>query len=342
MKQLKNTLYIMTQGGYLHCDNRSVAVEVGGRIRTRIPAHTIESIVCFGNITVSTPLIGFCGTNGIALVFVSENGKFYGRIYGPVNGNVLLRKKQYLLSGDEEFAIEIIRDMLCGKIVNSRNMVMRSARESTQEDKRERLTKTAQSLAEIAGQLNGAHTPDSLRGMEGAASSVYFAGFDDMLDAKDATMRFVSRSRRPPLNEVNAILSFLYMLLKNDVQSALESVGLDPACGFLHTLRPGRPSLALDLMEELRAPLCDRMALTLFHRGQLKSKDFCRDDGTCAMSDTARRMVVSEWQERKKQTILHPFLDEKISIGLIPFAQSQLLARVLRGDLDRYPAFVWR
>lgn len=342
MKQLQNTLYILTQGTYLHCDNQSIAVEVGGTIRTRIPAHTLESICCFGNIVVSTPLIGFCGSNGIGLSFVSETGKFLGRVHGPVSGNVLLRKKQFLATEDPLFSVSIIQSILCGKLVNSRNLLLRSAREQKDTEQAQRLLDAAKQLSEFAPMLEKADSPDNLRGLEGAAATVYFRHFDDMLHAKDSTLRFITRSRRPPLNEVNAVLSFLYMLLKNDMQSALESVGLDPACGFLHTLRPGRPSFALDMMEELRAPLCDRMALSLFNRGQLTAADFSNDSGGYTLEDSARKLLINTWQTRKKETIQHAFLNEKISIGLIPYSQALLMARVIRGDLDCYPPFVWR
>lgn len=340
MKQLKNVLYILTDNSYLHCENRSVCVRVGGVEKVRIPAHTIDTIICLCNTTVSTPFIGFCGENGIALSFHSDSGKFYGRIHGPVSGNVLLRRRQYELIGTDQ-AIEIVRNILGGKLLNSRNTIMRAAR-GVSDEKEQILRSAAELLAEQGTLLDKADSIDSLRGIEGSAASIYFRAFDAMLKTDDSDMLFVKRSRRPPENRTNAILSFVYMLLKNDVQSALESVGIDPAVGYLHSLRPGRPSMALDLMEELRSPLCDRFVISLINLKQIKTKDFNTDDGTYSLNENARRLIIKEWQLRKKDIITHPFLKEKIPIGLIPYCQSMLLARHFRGDTDGYPPFIWR
>lgn len=340
MKQLGNVLYILTEGSYLHCENKSICVMVGGTEKTRIPAHTIEAIICLCNTTVSTPFIGFCGENGIALSFHSDNGKFYGRIYGSVSGNVLLRKKQYEWIGSHESA-EVVRNIILGKIVNSRNMLTRAARNTT-EEKALILKEQAEKLLEQENDLEGAKTIDSIRGIEGAAAAVYFRAFDAMLKTDESEMMFEKRSRRPPENRVNALLSFAYMLLKNDTQSALESVGIDPAAGYLHTLRPGRPSMALDLMEELRAPLCDRFVISLINLKQITASDFDAEGIEYKLKDKARRKVIQEWQLRKKETITHPYLKEKIPIGLIPYCQAMLLARHFRGDIDGYPPIIWR
>ncbi len=313
---------------------------VGGTEKTRIPAHTIEAIICLCNTTVSTPFIGFCGENGIALSFHSDNGKFYGRIYGSVSGNVLLRKKQYEWIGSHESA-EVVRNIILGKIVNSRNMLTRAARNTT-EEKALILKEQAEKLLEQENDLEGAKTIDSIRGIEGAAAAVYFRAFDAMLKTDESEMMFEKRSRRPPENRVNALLSFAYMLLKNDTQSALESVGIDPAAGYLHTLRPGRPSMALDLMEELRAPLCDRFVISLINLKQITASDFDAEGIEYKLKDKARRKVIQEWQLRKKETITHPYLKEKIPIGLIPYCQAMLLARHFRGDIDGYPPIIWR
>lgn len=342
MRPLQNTLYVLTPDSYLFWENECIGIRVGGEEKVRVPAHTIESILCFGNATVSTPLIRFCGQNGISLSFLSENGQFYGRIYGPVSGNILLRRQQFLSCSDPIASIRYASGVLCGKLLNEKNILLRAARESPDPQAADRLRKAADIIAGMAGMLAQDSYLDSLRGLEGAAAQTYFGCFDDMLRAKDAQLRFVQRSRRPPKNEVNAVLSFVYMLLKNDMQAALEAVGLDPACGFLHTLRPGRPALALDMMEELRAPLCDRFVLALFNRGQLRAKDFSNEAGQFSISEKARKMILSSWQSRKRESILHPFLKEKIPIGVIPFAQATLLARTLRGDLDDYPPFIWR
>ena len=313
---------------------------VGGTEKTRIPAHTIEAIICLCNTTVSTPFIGFCGENGIALSFHSDNGKFYGRIYGSVSGNVLLRKKQYEWIGSHKSA-EVVRNIILGKIVNSRNMLTRAARNTT-EEKALILKDQAEKLLEQEYSLECAKTIDSIRGIEGAAATVYFRAFDAMLKTDELEMMFEKRSRRPPENRVNALLSFAYMLLKNDTQSALESVGIDPAAGYLHTLRPGRPSMALDLMEELRAPLCDRFVISLINLKQITASDFDAEGIEYKLKDKARRKVIQEWQLRKKETITHPYLKEKIPIGLIPYCQAMLLARHFRGDIDGYPPFIWR
>ena len=340
MRQLKNTLYITTEDSYLFWENECIAVKVGGVEKVRIPAISIESIVCFGNTSVSAPLIRFCGERGIGLTFLSENGRFYGRINGPVSGNVLLRQRQFLSCSDPLFSARMASHFLCGKLLNEKNMLMRAARETADDEREKRLKDKAVEIAGLSKDLKEPLSTAAMRGIEGAAAAAYFSCFDMMLKTKE--MRFEERSRRPPKNEVNAVLSFLYMLLKNDVQSALEAVGLDPACGYLHTLRPGRPALALDIMEELRAPLCDRMALALFNRGQLDKKDFDLELGQCLIEEKARKLLISSWQNRKKETVQHPFIKEKIEIGLIPFVQAQLLARVLRGDLDEYPPFIWR
>ena len=340
MRQLKNTLYITTEDSYLFWENECIAVKVGGVEKVRIPAISIESIVCFGNTSVSAPLIRFCGERGIGLTFLSENGRFYGRINGPVSGNVLLRQRQFLSCSDPLFSARMASHFLCGKLLNEKNMLMRAARETADDEREKRLKDKALEIAGLSKDLKEPLSTAAMRGIEGAAAAAYFSCFDMMLKTKE--MRFEERSRRPPKNEVNAVLSFLYMLLKNDVQSALEAVGLDPACGYLHTLRPGRPALALDIMEELRAPLCDRMALALFNRGQLDKKDFDLELGQCLIEEKARKLLISSWQNRKKETVQHPFIKEKIEIGLIPFVQAQLLARVLRGDLDEYPPFIWR
>lgn len=342
MAKLLNTLYVTTEGSYLFCENEAIAVKIGGEVKVRLPAHTIETVVCFGNTTVSTPLIAFCGERGIGLVFLSKYGRFYGRVSGPVSGNVLLRRRQYKASEDPEFSVSFIRDLLSCKLINSRNMLLRSSREHPDVKAAEELKAAAAQLGELGEQLRTENCPETLRGIEGVAAGIYFGQFDRMLKTKSDELCFDVRSRHPPQNPVNAVLSFLYVLLASDIQSALETVGLDPAAGFLHAIRPGRPSLALDLMEELRAPLCDRLVLTLFNRGQLTPTDFKYNSGACTMSEEARRLIISSWQSRKKETILHPFLKEQIEIGLISHIQAKLLARVLRGDLDRYPPFVWR
>lgn len=339
MKKLLNTLYLLTPDSYLFCRNETIAVKIGGVEKAAVPAKDIEAIVCFGQMTVSTPLLQFCGQRGISITFLSPHGHFYGRFYGPVNGNVLLRKKQYESIACPAFGTQLVRDILLCKIKNSKTVLLRAARKN--EVTAQSLITAANSLSQLAIQLETCDSIDSMRGVEGAAATVYFSQFDSMLHSP-AGFQFERRSRRPPRNKVNAVLSFVYTLLTREICSALETVGLDPATGYLHTLRPGRPSFALDLIEELRAPLCDRFTLSLFNLAQLSAKDFEKDSEAVFLNDRGRRTVLSSWQKRKSETVQHPFLQEKLPIGMIPYSQAMLFGRVLRGDLDRYPPFVWR
>lgn len=341
MKHMLETMYIMTPESYLFHRNDNICISIGGEEKASVPVNQVESIVFFGKNSVSTSLLSFCAEYNITMVFLDLYGRFYGRVCGPVSGNVLLRKKQYHAVDDEAFSCRLVRDILYGKICNSKNVLMRHARTSKEEEKEENLYQGAETLSNIAKKLDECQSVDSMRGVEGAAATAYFSRFDDMLSEQNG-FRFETRSRRPPLNEVNAVLSFVYTQLTHDMRSALETVGLDPAAGYLHTLRPGRPSLALDLMEELRAPLCDRFVLSLFNKGQLSKKDFETDCDAVYLNEKGRRTVITGWRARKQEQIVHPFLKEKIPIGLIPYTQAMLFARVLRGDLDRYPPFVWR
>lgn len=341
MKRLLNTLYVMTPESYLYFRNENICIKIGGEEKASVPAITLDGIVCFGEMTVSTPLIGFCAERGITLTFLSPSGRFYGRVCGPVSGNVLLRKKQFSSLDNVAFSVDFVRNVLYGKLCNERNVLLRAARSQSLPERTNALKEAADRLGGLARQLDVSHTIDSMRGIEGAAASAYFSQFDQMLSAQ-CPFSFDERSRRPPRNEVNAVLSFVYTLQTREIRSSLEAVGLDPAAGYLHTLRPGRPSLALDLLEEFRAPLCDRFVLSLFNKKQLTAKEFERDSQAVMLNEQGRRLVISSWQKRKQEEINHPFLDEKIPIGLIPYVQALLLARVLRGDLDCYPPFIWR
>ncbi len=341
MKHLLETMYILTPDSYLFHRNDNICISIGGEEKASVPASRVESLVFFGKNTFSTSLIGFCSTHGISVVFLDANGRFYGRVCGPVSGNVLLRKKQFDSLSDQQYACQLVRDLLFGKICNSKNVLMRYARNSKKEESAAFLYQGAEILSNIAQSLDTCQNIDSMRGVEGAAATAYFSRFDSML-SDSCSFRFEIRSRRPPQNEVNAVLSFVYTQLTHDMRSAMETVGLDPAAGYLHTLRPGRPSFALDLMEELRAPLCDRFVLSLFNKGQLSLKDFEKDSHAVLLNEKGRKTVITNWRNRKQEQIEHPFLKEKIAIGLIPFTQAMLYARVLRGDLDRYPPFIWR
>lgn len=342
MKKLLNTLYVLTPESYLFCRNENVCIRIGENEKLCVPALTIDSIVCFGKMTVSTPLLEYCGEHGISVTFVSETGRFMGRFYGPVSGNVLLRKRQYESMQDEKFCRQLVQSILLAKLRNSKMVLMRASRSEKASVDKQKLLHGVEQLSQAVENLLLCEDIDSMRGVEGAAATVYFARFDDMLNGNPGGFRFESRSRRPPRNEVNAALSFTYMLLTSLTQSAMETVGLDPAAGYLHTLRPGRASFALDLVEELRAPLCDRFVLSLFNKGQLSSADFDRDEEAVLLNERGRRTLLSSWQRRKQEIILHPFLGEKVQIGMIPYVQGMLFARVLRGDLDEYPPFVWR
>lgn len=341
MKKLLETLYITTPESYLFERNGNICISIGGTEKASVPISQVNSIVLFGKNTLSTALLSFCAQNDVTITFLSENGFFQGRVCGPVSGNVLLRKRQYESLSDENYAASFVRDLLYGKIRNSKFVLMRHARATVDETKKRAIVTTAANLSEIAQKLDNCTDIDSMRGIEGAAASVYFSQFDNLLSSPKG-YRFETRSRRPPLNEVNAVLSFVYTLLAHDVRSAMETVGLDPAAGYLHALRPGRSSFALDMMEELRAPLCDRMVISMFNKDQFRPQDFTTDFGAVYLSEKGRRKVLEQWRDRKRETIQHPFLKEKLPIGMIPYAQSMLFARVLRGDLDRYPPFVWR
>ena len=342
MKKLLNTLYVLTPSSYLHYSNEAVVVEVGGEEKVRIPAHTLESILCFGMMTVSTPLMAFCSERGISLSFLSEQGRFWGQVHGKLSGNVLLRRQQHAALEDRQQTLILARGFLLGKLANSRTTLLRSRREANDEPVRERLAAAAQQQAKLASEMKQTVSIEALRGVEGAAASGYFSVLDDMVRTDDPFWKFDTRSRRPAENAMNALLSFTYALLRNDMVSALNSVGFDPAVGYLHALRPGRPALALDMMEELRSSLCDRFVLTLINRKQLGKQDFDHHASEFLLTDKARKIVLTEWQTRKHDTLEHPFLHEQIPIGLIPFLQAKLLAHTFRGDVDGYPPFHWR
>ncbi|WP_117194002.1 type I-C CRISPR-associated endonuclease Cas1c [Rhizobium terrae] len=344
MKKLLNTLYVTTENASLRKDGENLVAEVEGIERARVPLHMLASVALFGAIFISPALIAACASAGITLVLLDRNGRFQARIEGPVTGNVLLRRAQYRASDRPE---EIVRSIVIGKVANQRSVLMRSLRdygEDYSEADRTAITFVAGRLARIMRRAElSDETLDALRGSEGEAANLYFSVFDHLIRSPDEEMRWKGRSRRPPLDPVNALLSFLYTLLTHDCRSACESVGLDPAVGFLHRDRPGRPSLALDLMEEMRPILADRLALSLINRRQLRARDFeIREGGAVMMSDEARKAVLTAWQERKKDERLHPFLEDKAPLGLTPYLQAQMLARHLRGDLDAYPPWLWK
>lgn len=344
MKQLANTLYITTEGAALRKDGENLVAEVEGVERARVPLHRLASVVVFGAIFLSPALIGACAGAGITVVLLERNGRFLARIEGPVSGNVLLRRAQYRASDAPE---AIVRSLLVGKIANQRAVLQRGLRDHGDElapTERSTLTAAIDRLAQLAAGVERANADlDGLRGSEGEAAQLYFSVFDHLVRSPDAELRWRGRSRRPPLDPLNALLSFLYTLLTHDCRSACEAVGLDPAVGFLHRDRPGRPSLALDLMEEFRPVLADRLALSLINRRQLRAADFeVREGGAVMLTDEARKTVLTAWQERKRDERQHLFLEEKAPLGLVPFLQAQMLSRHLRGDLDAYPPWFWK
>lgn len=344
MRKLLNTLYVTSEGAALRKDGENLVAEIEGAERSRVPLHMLSAVVVFGAILVSPPLMAALALAGITLTFLDRNGRFQARLEGPVAGNILLRRAQYRVCDAPE---DVVRSIVIGKVANQRAVLMRSLRDygdSYDETARDAITAATARLAHILRRVEHADvTLDQMRGSEGEAANLYFAVFDRLIRSPDAEMRWTGRSRRPPLDPVNALLSFLYTLLTHDCRSALESVGLDPAAGFLHRDRPGRPSLALDLMEELRPVLADRMALSLINRRQLRARDFeAQDSGAVLLREDARKTVLAAWQERKREERLHPFLEERAPLGLVPYLQAQMLARHLRGDIDAYPPWFWK
>lgn len=338
MRKLLNTLYVTTPESYLRKDGMNVVITIDQKEIFRIPIINIEGIVTFGYMGVSPGLMKLCVDNNVSLCFMSPSGHFLSRVQGPVRGNVLLRKKQYQLNEDYDFSLGIARIFIAGKIQNYRNIVRRAIRDNGQN---ELLEEAAEWLKRNRDKALNAKSPEELRGIEGDAANSYFSVFNELILKQKKDFVFNGRNRRPPRDEVNVLLSFIYTLIANDMTAALEGVGIDPYVGFFHTLRPGRASLALDMMEELRAYLGDRLVLSLINRQQITAKDFIRqNDDMLLLPDNGRRKVIAAWQERKKETITHPFLQEKMPIGLLPHIQAQLLARFLRGDLDNYPVFI--
>lgn len=344
MRRQLNTLYVTTDGAWLRKDGANIVLEVEREERARLPVHMLESLVCIGRVAVSQPLLGFCAEQGISICYLTPHGRFLARVEGPVSGNVLLRRAQYRASDDPTRCAAIVRNLLAGKIHNQRAVLARGWR-----DHGEKLTDVAafqhalKRLKRIPQRILLESDVDLLRGLEGEAAQAYFGVFDQLIRVESPLLRFGGRNRRPPRDAFNALLSFLYTLLTHDCRSALETVGLDPAVGFLHRDRPGRPSLALDLAEEFRPLLGERLALSLINRRQLNERDFIVfDNGAVQLKDDARKTVLVAYQERKREQLQHAYLGEKADIGLLPFIQAQLLARHLRGDLDGYPPFLWK
>jgi len=343
MKRHLNTLFVTTQGAYLAKEGESVIVRVEKQTRLRVPVHTIGGIVCFGNVGCSPFLMGFCAERDVAISFLSEYGRFLARVQGPVSGNVLLRREQYRRADDMTFSAQMARSVLTGKLANCRTVLQRALRDHSDKLDKDQVSQVSKQISYSLKRLQEDMPLNSMRGIEGDAAHVYFKVFDHLITSQKEDFSFQDRNRRPPLDNVNCLLSFLYTLVMHDVRSALESVGLDPAVGFLHRDRPGRPGLALDLMEEFRPFIADRLTLSLINLSQVQKKGFKKSEsGAVLMDDETRKTVLVAYQKRKQDEIMHPFIEEKITIGLLFHIQALLLARYLRGDLDGYPPFIWK
>lgn len=344
MKPLLNTLYVTTQGSYLSRDGETVSVRLDDEVKLRVPVHTLSGIVCFGQVSCSSFLMSLAAEWGVGISFLTEHGRFLARVQGPVSGNVLLRRAQYRASDVETSSAGVARSVVLGKIANCRTVILRAARErGDRAPETAELDGAARRLASICDDVRRASGLESIRGHEGDAAREYFSIFDHLITAEKDRFFFRGRSRRPPLDRTNALMSFVYTLLTHDIASALEAVGLDPAVGYLHRDRPGRPSLALDLTEELRPVLADRLVLSLINRRQVSADGFRQQEpGGIVMEADTKKQVLVAWQKRKQENILHPFLDERVPFGLVPHIQATLLARFLRGDLEAYPCFFWR
>jgi len=334
---------VTTQGAYLAAEGETVVVRVEQENRLQVPVHMLEGIVCFGRVSCSPPLMGLCAERGVGISFLTENGRFLARVQGPVSGNVLLRREQYRRADDPVSSARLAKSFVLAKTANCRTVLMRSLRDHPDACGREEVRKASSLLEEDLLSLQKEVPLETVRGIEGDAAKTYFEVFDHLIVSQKEDFRFNGRSRRPPMDRVNALLSFVYVLVTHDAASALEAVGLDPQVGFLHRDRPGRPGLALDLVEEFRPFLADRLVLSLINRKQVQGKGFVqRETGGVVMDENTRKTVLVAYQERKKEEITHPFLQEKTTVGMLVHLQALLLARYLRGDLDGYPAFIWR
>lgn len=344
MTVLLNTLYVTTPEAYLRLEGETICVMIGDEKRLQVPLHHLGALVLFDHVMLSPALLGRCAQEGRSVVWLDRSGRFKVRLEGPVNGNVLLRQAQYRASDDREQTQRLARATVAGKLRNSRQVLMRGARETDDADERNALVQAARLIGNQVRKLPDAADLDQVRGYEGDGARIYFEAVPRLMRVLvRRDFEFSTRNRRPPRDRFNALISFLYALALADCRTALETVGLDPQVGFLHAVRPGRPALALDLLEEFRAPLCDRLALTLINRGQLQAKDFDqREGGAVLLNDTGRKAVIGAYQTRKQETLKHPVLDTEVPIGLLPQMQARLLARHLRGDMPHYVPFLHR
>lgn len=343
MKKYLNTLFVTTQGAYLSKEGETVVVSVKKKTLLQLPIHTIWGIVCFGQVSMSPYLMGFCAKNKVAVSFLTEYGHFLASIQGKISGNVLLRREQYRRADNKVYSAEIAKSILIGKISNCRAVLQRTLRDHSDKTNVEEIGKASTRLSRSLHQLQNTGSLDTLRGIEGEAASSYFSVFDHLIVSQKNDFKFKKRTRRPPLDKMNCLLSFLYTLLMHDTRSALETVGLDSCVGFLHRDRPGRPGLALDIMEEFRPFLADRLALSLINREQVRKNGFKKSETAAVlMDDDTRKEVLVTYQKRKQKEIMHPYLKESVQVGLLFYIQALLLARHLRGDIDGYPVFIWK
>ena len=343
MRKLLNTLYVTIPNAYLACDGENVLVKIDNQVKFRVPIHNLEGIVCFGFAGASPGLMHLCCERGVALSFLTEYGRFMGRVAGRVSGNILLRRTQYRWADNEVTSARLSKRFITAKIINSRAVLHRAMRDHPNAVDKNLLQELMNKMSYLTKLLAKADSLNVIRGLEGQAANLYFSGFNQLILTKKQDFFMERRNRRPPLDRLNALLSFLYTLLVHEVVAALESVGLDPQAGFLHRDRPGRPSLALDLMEELRPHFADRVAVTLINRNQIAADGFIiKESGAVIMDDKTRKEVLVAWQKRKQEEIIHPYLEEKVSLGLVPYTQALLLARHIRGDIEDYPTFFWK
>lgn len=343
MRKLLNTLFVLTESSYLSLDGENVVVSQDKAEAARFPLHTLEGILCFSYAGASPALMGACAQRDVDLAFFTPRGRFLARSVGETKGNVLLRQQQFRAADDADASCRYAKGFLLGKIYNARWVLECATRDHPQRVPVDKLKALSGQLAAALPRIENAMSAEALRGIEGEAAQLYFSGFDDLILQQRKTFTFTKRTRRPPLDPVNALLSFAYTLLARDCAAALEGVGLDPYVGFLHRPRPGRTSLALDLMEELRTTYADRFVLTCINQKIILPKHCVKQESHAVLlTDEGRRAFLQAWQLRKQQTIQHPFLGEKIPWGLVPYVQALLLARTLRGDLDRYPPFFWK
>lgn len=343
MRKLRGTLYITTPDKYLFLDGENIVMRAKDDTEIRLPLHNIEDIVVFGGRGASPALMNKCTEDSIGLTFMSRSGKFLARAEGAVSGNVYLRREQYRIADNEERSLAIARNFITGKLYNSRYVIYRAVRDHSLQVDVEKLKSRSELLSQAILKCRNVSDIDTLRGIEGESAQLYFSVFDELILQQKDEFNFTVRSKRPPMDNVNALLSFAYSIATGMCTSALEAVGLDPYVGFMHTDRPGRRSLALDLVEEFRAIMCDRFVVSLINKRIIGNKDFdVREDGAVLLSEDGRKLFLTHWQSRKQETVTHPFLKEKVEWGLLPYVQALLLARYIRGDLDEYPMLLWR